>query len=191
MSIKPKDPWTNRPVERISFSENEKYQPPRTNKVYRYFSKSSNSLFSYKDNTFDDLEIIKYGNCEQCNKKIQILCNQCKSSASPIEEAKFIRRNRTSPIEVLESTRRNLRTSPILTPKITRRNLRTTQKQKPLKVKDNYLPYTFDTTVRYQKSSLRDMNNYNYSKLFDDFKNQKIVKKKEKVDVEKVGCTCH
>ncbi|CAG9810000.1 unnamed protein product [Chironomus riparius] len=151
MNIKNNDP---RIVERISLSENDKYSARRKNDVYRYFSKSSISLFNYKDKHFNDLNFCKcineetqVTNCTQCHKKVEILCNECQH----LKQCKQLH-------EALNIDFSTNRTNRLL---------------KMLSYRENYAPYTFDNSTRLQKNTQINLEKYNYSKLYKEMKTMK------------------
>ncbi|XP_070490850.1 mRNA export factor GLE1 [Chironomus tepperi] len=155
MNIKNNDPWpSNRVVERISLSENDKYSSRRNNDVYRYFSKSSISLFNYKDKYFNDLnfgkhnqEVRQLANCSQCHKKVEILCNECQ------HHKQYNHLNEALNIDFPPN--------------------RTNRPLKMLTYRDNYAPYTFDNSTRLQKNTQNDLEKYNYPKIYKELKKMK------------------
>lgn len=75
MSAQNASPWREIVVpERISYSENEKFDPLRSNNVYRYFSKSSNNLYNNYDRYFDDFQPVK----SILENNFEFVCSQCK-----------------------------------------------------------------------------------------------------------------
>jgi hypothetical protein len=168
MNIKNNDPWQSRVVERISLSENDKYSTRRNNDVYRYFSKSSISLFNYKDKLFNDLNYEKckqeerhVANCTQCNKKVEILCNECQN-----HKQQYKKLHEALNIDFFEN--------------------RTNRPLKMLTYRENFAPYSFDNSTRLQKNTQNDLKKYNYSKLYKEIKKIKDphenMKKEIKLD---------
>lgn len=171
MNIKNNDPWQSRVVERISLSENDNYSPRRNNDVYRYFSKSSISLFNYNDKYFNDINFDKCNqderqaaNCTRCCKKVEILCEECQHNKQykPLHEALNIDFSASRPLKMLT-------------------------------YRDNYAPYTFDNSTRLQKNTQNDLEKYNYSKIYKETKKMKDPYKNiknEDIGVDEVSKTC-
>jgi len=175
MNIQGNDPWQSRVVERISVSENDKFSPRRNNNVYRYFSKSSISLYNYKDKYFKDLDFGKCNqeerqvaaNCTKCHKKVEILCNECQ------HHKQYKQLHEALNIDFLTN--------------------RTNRPLKMLGYRDNYAPYTFDNSTRLQKNTQNDLEKYNYSKIYKEMKKIKDPYEsiKNDINVDTVSSKTH